>query len=63
MSESFAVWEGVRFGNSVARAGDFFFDTEAFGEATYEGGFAGTDVTNKFKNRAFKSCGQLFAIV
>ena len=48
MSEGFAVWQGVGFGNCETGAGDIFFDVKTFGKATNKSSLAGTDIANKF---------------
>ena len=50
MDEGFAVWEGVRFGDGEAGAGNFRCNTEAFSETARKSSFAGADVADKFDN-------------
>lgn len=50
MRESFAVGQGVGFGNSEAGAGNFRCEAEASSETANKSGLAGADVADKLNN-------------
>lgn len=60
MGEGAATLKSVGFGNSEARAGDGFFDAEAFCKTTYKSSFTGANITNKFDDMG-TFLGELFA--
>lgn len=53
VSESFAILQGVGFGNSKTGAGDFGFNAETFGETADKSSFAGANIADEFDNSVF----------
>ena len=47
---SFAIGQGVRFGDGETGTSDGFFDAKTFGKTTNEGGLAGANVADELDN-------------
>lgn len=50
MSKIATRWDGINFGNSEAGTSNGLFNAKTEGYSASEGGFAGTNITNKLND-------------